>query len=248
MRNTMTRLLLASALTFALGVFGVASSAQAQGDNGTALSATGTLDSVECTSTEEATVSLSGVLTSTGSVDSAIITASVNGGEPVEMGIINSEDFSRGGRVKTASYAVSLSLPNGTHSVELCFTQSGSQGREPKRACVTVEPVTVACAAENECSGVGFFGNLVGNPSLCTGNGPPHIPVHFRGDLGDSASLLISGPNGYGHSATLSRAGESCNYHYNWLPTDNGGAGSYTFTAVSATGASYSFSANLSCE
>jgi hypothetical protein len=245
MKNTMTRLLLASALAFA--VLGSAGKASAQ-DSGTALSATGDVGGVACTSTEEATVTLSGVLTSTGSVDSAVITASVNGGEPVELGTLNPEDFSRGSRAKTANYSVTLSLPNGTHSVELCLTQSGSQGREPKRACATVEAVSVACAPENACSGASFFGNLVGNPSLCTGNGPPHIPVHFRGDFGESASLLISGPNGYGHSATLQRAGVSCNYHYNWQPTGNDGDGSYTFTAVSAAGDSYSFSANLSCE
>jgi hypothetical protein len=237
MKGTMTRVLMGAALTLAMTAYG----------NGTGLSATAHLDGVECASSAEATVTLSGTLKSTGSVDSAVITASVNGGEAVEVGTLQPDDFSRGGRNKTASYSVELSLSNGTHSVEICFTQSGAEGRESKRVCASAVPVTVACASDSQCSGVAPFGNLVGNPSLCTGNGPPHIPVHFRGDLGESASLLISGPNGYGHSATLSHAGESCNYHYNWYPSGNEGEGTYTFTVVDANGGSFSFSAHLSC-
>lgn len=219
-------------------------------DNGTRLSASGEVTDTTCTSTEAADVSIAGVLTTTGSVDSALITVSVNGGEATQVGVINPQDFSRGGRVKTAPYALTLSLPNGEHTVEVCFTQSGAQGREPKAVCAEALVVTVDCAPDdaNVCADAEPFGNIVGNPSLCRGNGTPNIPVHVRGDFGEEASLTISGPNAFSHTAGMRHAGESCNYHYNWSTRDgHGGAGTYTFT-VTGNDKTLTFTAELYCD
>ena len=216
-------------------------------DNGTSLSATAGTTAVTCTSEEGAQVDLAGTVTTTGSVDSVIITASVDGGAPVQMGIIRPQDFSHDGRIKTAGYAASFDLPNGEHTIVMCFTQSGSQGREPKHTCAAPVTVIVDCAPDNVCEGEEPFGNLVGNPSLCTGNGPPHIPVHVRGDFGEAPALTIAGPRGFSHSAAMNHAGESCNYHYNWDADSNGGAGTYTFT-VTGNGNTLSFTAELRCQ
>jgi len=215
-------------------------------DNGTSLSATAAATAITCTSEEEATVDLAGTVTTTGSVDSVIITASIDGGAATQMGLIRPQDFSHDGRIKTAGYALSVSLPNGEHTIQVCFTQSGSQGREPKSTCAAPVTVVVDCAPDNVCEGQEPFGNLVGNPSLCTGRGPPHIPVHVRGDFGEAPALTISGPNSFGHSAAMNHAGESCNYHYNWDAESNGGAGTYTFT-VTGNGHTLSFTAELNC-
>ncbi len=215
-------------------------------DEGTALSATASVAGTTCTSEEAAQVALAGTVSTTGSVDSVIITASIDGGAPVQLGVIPPQDFSHDGRIKTASYAVSTSVPNGEHTVQLCFTQSGSQGREPKRTCAAPITVVIDCAPANVCEDQEPFGNLVGNPNLCNGNGPPHIPVHVRGDFGEEPSLTIAGPGGFSHSAVMNHAGESCNYHYNWDTASNGGAGTYTFT-VTGNGHTLSFTAQLRC-
>lgn len=193
---------------------------------------------------DSALVTIEGTLTTTGSVDSAEIRATINGGAPTVLGTIEPEDFVHDGREKTAPYSITISLPSGTNSVEICFYQSGSQGRESKQTCAETLVVVVDCA--NACSGVGFFGDLVGNPNLCQGNGPPHVPVHVKGDLGDAPALTITGPNGYVHNAVMDKSGESCVYQYNWDTAGNGGAGQYTFT-VTGGGHSYTFTATLRC-
>lgn len=190
-------------------------------------------------------VTIEGTLTTTGSVDSAEITATVNGGTATLVGTIEPQDFVHDGRVKTAPYSITIdNLPNGTDTIQVCFDQSGSQGRESKHTCADLLTVVVNCSV---CSGAGFFGDLVGNTNLCQGNGPPHIPVHVKGDLGDSPSLTITGPNDYSLHAIMNRSGESCVYQYNWdTDGNNGGAGEYTFT-VSGNGHTYSFTATLKC-
>jgi hypothetical protein len=189
-------------------------------------------------------VTIEGTLTTTGSVDSVEITASVNGATATLVGTIEPQDFTHEGRIKWAPYSITIDgLPNGTDTVQVCFDQSGSQGREPKHTCADVVVVVVNCSV---CSGTGFFGDLVGNTNLCQGNGPPHIPVHVKGDLGESPALTITGPNGYSFHAFMNHSGESCVYQYNWDTAGNGGAGDYTF-AVSGGGNSYSFTATLRC-
>lgn len=213
-------------------------------DNGTEIFAGTAVVVDETCDGETGTVTIGGTLTTTGSVDSVEIRASIDGGEQTLVGIIDPQDFEHDGRIKTAQYSVTISLPNGTHTVAICFYQSGSQGRDPKQTCA--EPVVVVVDCGSDCKGTGFFGDLVGNPSLCRGNGPPHIPVHVKGDLGDAPALTITGPNAYTHQATMARSGESCVYQYNWDTAGNGGPGQYTF-AVSGGGNSYSFTATLHC-
>lgn len=222
------------------------SSSQAIGaNNGTALSVAVSATAVNCTSSSGADVVFSGVLTTTGSVDSTLITASVDGGARQLLHTIQPQDFvHQQGGDKTAAYSVTLPLTNGSYNVELCFTQSGSQGREPKEVCAPVEAIAVACATS--CSAMEPFGNLVGNPSLCKGKGPPHVPVHVRGDFGENATVTISGPNGFTHQGAMNHAGDSCNYHYNWANASNGGAGTYTFT-VDGDGNQLVFTADLHC-
>src|SRR5262249_52909498 len=154
-------------------------------DDGTTLSATATAGAPVCTSANSADVTISGVVTSTGSVDSAIMTASIDGAPAVQEGIIEPTDFTHHGRIKTADYSLTLSLSNGTHTILVCFTQSGAPHRMPKTACAPLLTIVVNCADPDggvSCADEEPFGDLVGNPSLCTGNGPPHIPVHVRGD------------------------------------------------------------------
>lgn len=219
-------------------------SASSGGDDGTALTATATAGAPACGSDGTAQVTFTGTVTSTGSVDSVEITASVDGGTATPVGVIEPQDFTTGGRDKTADYSITLSLSNGTHEIVLCFTQSGAQGREPKEFCTAPITVVVAC---DTCAKEGPFGNIVGNPDLCNGDGPPHIPVHVSGDLGDSAALAIDGPDGYHLDATMDHAGDSCIYQFNWDTTGNGGAGTYTFTVTGANGTTFSFTADLKC-
>jgi hypothetical protein len=214
-------------------------------DNGTSLTAAAEAGAPECTSTSSATVTLSGTLTTTGSVDSATITASIDGGAPSSIGVIQPQDFSHAGRIKTASYSFTFELENGTHTITLCFTQSGAQGRYPKSVCAAPVTVTVDCAV-NQCRDAEVFGDLVGNPNLCAGNGRQSIPVHAQGDFGDNATLTINGPNGYSLSVPFRRSGDSCIYQYNWDATENGGGGVYTFT-VAGNGQTFEFTADLRC-
>lgn len=215
----------------------------AGGDQGTELSATAALGGTVC-SAGSGTSTLTGTVSTTGSVDSVEISAQIDGSARTGVGEIAPQDFSHDGRNKTAPYSVALPLSNGTHSVVLCFTQSGAQGREPKEVCAPPVEVTVACSS---CSDQAPFGDIVGNPSLCRGNGPPHIPVHVKGDFGDAPALRITGPNGYAYRTTMAHAGDSCVYQENWDTRGNGGAGTYQFV-VEGNGQTLRFSAALLCK
>lgn len=216
-------------------------------DEGTALSVTASVAGQTCTSETQAQVSFSGTVSTTGSVDSVIITAKVDAADAVTLDTLEPQDFTHDGRDKTATYSVSLDLTNGTHTVVLCFTQSGAQGREPKTTCADPLTVTVDCAPKNVCEDAAPFGDVVGNPSLCNGKAPNHVPVHVRGDFGDAPTLSISGPNGFTFATEMMHAGDSCNYQYNWATDgNNGGAGTYAFT-VTGNGHTLTFSAELHC-
>jgi hypothetical protein len=200
-----------------------------------------------CNDDGTATVDLSVLVSTTGSVAPTTLTASVDGGEPVDVGSLHPTDYSGEGRDKSASAELSLTLEAGEHEIVICAIQPGAQGRTPKEACSDVVLVIVDCDAE--CGDGEVFGNLVGNPVLCHGAGTPHVPVHLRGEFGDSVALTISGPDEFVHEESLFRAGESCNYHANWDTRDgnHGGTGSYTFSFEGENGATYSFSRDLVC-
>jgi hypothetical protein len=218
-------------------------------DQGTGLSATAEASAPVCLDESSASVTISGVLTTTGSVDSAEITVGVDGGEATPVGTIEPGDFDHDGNIKTADYSFDLVLAEGAHTVEVCFTQSGSGGREPKFVCAPVVIVVVDCSPEATCDPEGVFGDLVGNPVLCSGGGTPHVPVHLRGDFGEDVVIAISGPEGFTLEDMMNHAGASCIYQYNWdtRSGNHGGPGSYTFVFVGDNGNSYEFTRDLSC-
>ena len=228
-------------------------SAQGTDDNGTELSATSEASDPVCLDGDTATVNVSGLLTTTGSVDSAEISVSVDGGEGTAMGTIEPQDFEHHGRVKDAPYSLDFTLENGTHTIDVCFTQSGAQGREPKQVCAPTVTVVVDCTpdeSEADCSKEGVFGDLVHNKLLCSGGGTPHVPVHLRGEFGEVVTITIEGPNDFTLVDVMNHAGESCNYHYNWDTRDgnHGNPGSYTFTFDGDNGAHYEFTRDLLCK
>lgn len=196
-----------------------------------------------CLDVASALIGFSGSVITTGGIGPTTITASIDGGVASTTNTLTARDWVHDGRTKTAAYAFTLQVPNGTHTVTVCVDQPGSDTSPANHTCATVE-VTVACATA--CGDAEPFGDIASNPSLCRGNGPPHVPVHVRGDFGDAPSLDITGPGGYAHAAAMRHAGESCNYHYNWDTAGNGGAGTYRFH-VAGNGHTLDFTADLRC-
>lgn len=236
------------------GVHALQTALGTEGDSGaalTALSATGHAGEPECLDGEVAVTSVSGVLTTTCSVDSAVMTVVVDGDAASSLGAIEADAFREGDGMELADYAFELTLANGEHTVLVCFTPSGAEVFEPEHTCAPLLTVNVSCepSEENACELEGVFGNLVGNPNLCHGGGTPHLPVHLRGAFGDSVVLHVSGPNGFSFDATMRRAGDGCIYHYNWDTRDgnHGGPGSYTFDFTNDAGDDYAFTRDLSC-
>jgi hypothetical protein len=217
-------------------------------DNGTSLAVTVDTPTVTCNPEGTgAEVSASYTVLSTGSADSAVVVATIDGVDNALPTIASGNVAGGGGwtfagRTKTAEGTFTTSLPNGTYFLTICATQSGAGGRNPKRACSTSVAVTINCTSPDPCGNVGPFGEVVANDNLCKANG--HIEVHFRGSFGDTASLVIAGPGGFSLPVGVDRAGESCNYHYNWDPGANQAAGTYTFTV----NGSLSWSADLICD
>jgi hypothetical protein len=74
------------------------------------------------------------ILTTTGSVDSAIVTI-----DGVYVMTVEPQDFTHHGRVKTWEFAEVAKEAPGFYSMEVCATQSGAQGRPSKRACTMLE-------------------------------------------------------------------------------------------------------------
>lgn len=236
---SMHRALRVRPLLAAFAVTAIAATAAAQGfqgpghDEGTYLIADLAAGEVQCHDPGSGTVELTSTLVTSGSIDSALVQLSVDGGDPVQIGIIQPQEFRHDGRMKTADFAGEVSLSNGTHTLELCFEQSGAKGRQPKRTCAAIE-VTVACAVKPLCEEEPvFFGNVPNNPRMCTGRGTPHIPVHLRGAPYEQVTLEIDGPDGFGLSMPMRGAGKSCIHHALWDTRDgnHGGPGDYTFSA-----------------
>ena len=227
----------------------ISSTLQTLNDNGTELSATAAAAAPVCLDSDAATVTISGVLRTTGAVDSADITVSIDGGPAAPMGTIEPDDFQHDGRVKAAPYSLDLTLTNGTYSIDLCFTQSGAQGREPKTVCAESVIVVIDCTGDDSCEGEEVFGDLVGNPVLCSGGGTPHVPVHLRGEFGEVVAIGIAGPNGFTLEDLMNHAGNSCIYQFNWdtRAGNHGGPGSYTFTFAGDNGNTFEFTRDLSC-
>ncbi len=115
-------------------------------DNGTRISASPT-GAVECSS-DGASLGVAGEVVTTGSVDSVEITAEVDGGDATLIGTIPPQAFVHDGREKRATFSAQVGLANGTHAVSICLTQSGAQGRTPKRTCADAFTAIAACSVE----------------------------------------------------------------------------------------------------
>ena len=217
-------------------------------DNGTSLTVTVDTPTVTCHADGNgADVTAAYTVVSTGSADSATVVATI-GGEDYALPTIASGNVAGGGgwtfagRTKTAEGTFSTSLPNGDYTYTMCVTQSGAQGRNPKQVCSAPVAVSIHCTSPDPCANVGPFGEVPANKNLCKANS--HIEIQFRGSFGPIASLVISGPGGFALAVPVDRAGESCNYHYNWDPAVNQAPGPYTFTV----NGSLTWSADLVCD
>jgi hypothetical protein len=226
---------------FALILLAVVVPAYAGGpaaNNGTSL--TVLLDAAEVTCNEQgsgASVSVHYTVVSTGSADSAVMTATI-GSTSYALPTIASGNVNGGGgwtmsgRTKTAEGTFSTALPNGTYIVSICANQSTNPGRESKISC-SEATIVVNCVSPSACANVGPFGEVPHNKNLCAGNGHGNIEIQFRGDFGEVATLVIEGPNGFSLVVPVDRAGDSCNYHYNWNPAAGQAPGTYTFSVGS---------------
>jgi hypothetical protein len=208
-------------------------------DSGTYLSVTSALIGPTCTGPNLAEVTLDGVLKSTASSAWADVSATIDG-VTTSIDEIQPTEYSKDGRTKTFAYSYSFELADGDHSVQICFTQPS--GKTRMTACTQAYTFTTSCPAETASSCADHpFGETVaqGNKNICSGSAAPHVNVNAKGDFGEQAQLLITGPAGsnYSKPATVDRAGNSCVYHYNWgNQFDNGGTGLYTFTLTSGAG------------
>jgi hypothetical protein len=79
---------------------------------------------------------VTGTLTTTGSVDSADVTIALVNGPVVNAFTVQPQDFVHDGRIKT--FSIDFLFFSGSYSFEVCATQSGSQGRTQKATCEVV--------------------------------------------------------------------------------------------------------------
>jgi hypothetical protein len=220
------------------------------GNSGTSLTVTLDAPTVTCNAQGNgATVSIDYTVLSTGSADSAEMTVSVNGVisalPTIKSGsITDGGGWTMGGRTKTAEGTFTTELPNGTYNVFVCANQSTNPGRISKMACSATAAVVVNCTSPSACANVGPFGEVPANKNLCAGNGNGNIQIQFRGDFGPVAMLLVQGPGGFAMNVPVERAGDSCNYHYNWDPADGQQPGIYTFSV----GSDLTWTATLECD
>jgi hypothetical protein len=98
-------------------------------------------------------VSITGTVTTTGSVDSVELFASIDDAPGTAVGVINPQDFVHRGRYKDAAYTVSVAVPAGEHTLTMCFIQSGAQGREEKQVCAPAISLNVNCSPQDGGSG-----------------------------------------------------------------------------------------------
>jgi hypothetical protein len=138
-------------------------------DNGTRLTAS-QVGAARCDDAGNPSVTLSGLVTTTGSVDSVELVASVDGAEDVLVGEIAPQAFIHRGRFKDAPFSVSVPVPAGQHEVTLCFVQSGAQGREEKQACSA--PVAIDVTACQPAADGGSGGPGGGGGPTDGGSGP----------------------------------------------------------------------------
>ena len=203
---------------------------------------------IACNSDGTATVTFGYTVTS-GDSSAATVTGSVDAGTPFALTGINAGSgtgaWTINGSTKTADGSYSTTLTDGQHTFTVCATQPGSGGNPDKTGCAT-QTVTINCPATSGCDTTEVFGEVPANKNLCLANGT--IQIQFRGNFGETANLEIDGPNNFSLAVAVNRAGDSCNYHYNWDPgTGNGGAGGYTFKVTGNNQPELDFTATLEC-
>jgi len=219
----------------------------AANNNGTKLTAVSEAGEVQCLNNNEASVEVTTTVTTSGAVDSAIVSASIDDDSAETYGWIEPWDFVHNKRTKTAEHSFVTVLSNGDHTVEMCYVQSGAEGRTSKATCANELSISVNCSPPvSVCANAEVFGNIVGNGNLCGGQA---IPVHIKGDFGDSANLTIS-KDLFSIEMPVNRAGDSCVYQAQYRPSDQGdaGAGMYEFTISGSNGNSYTFNAMMKCK
>lgn len=117
------------------------------GNSGTGLCATAQTRCVD------GVLTVSGTLASSGSVDSAVVT--LEDGSEVQIGTLQPQDFIHDGRVKFACFEFGVDLEelqiDPAEIDKVCFTQSGAQGREPKRTCNDVDLAGCVKEPPHEC-------------------------------------------------------------------------------------------------
>jgi hypothetical protein len=217
---------------------------------GTTLSVSFGDATIVCDGSGSAFVSFDWTVTSTGSADSAVLTASIDGGTPIALGTIASGNVTGGGgwtfagRMKTADSSYTTTLANGVHSFQVCATQSGANGNQNKMSCTT-QSVTVNCQSTDPCANETVHGELTGQADNICGNNP--INVQFSGFFGPAPTMTISGPSGTLLSTPVLRNGSSCQYNYQWDKAGNTGAGSYVFS-MNGNGQSIEFPKTFECK
>jgi hypothetical protein len=81
------------------------------------------------------------VVKSTAATDAAAITVAVDGGTAQQVTTIQPQDFTRWGpddpHATATVNGVTVPVPNGTHTLTICATQEGANGRLSKSACTT---------------------------------------------------------------------------------------------------------------
>jgi hypothetical protein len=150
------------------------------GDNGTSLSVSIDETSYACDEDgASAAVSVDFTVTSTAAANSAELTASVDGGAELSIGSVDSDTWTVDGRTKTAGGSATFSLSEGTHTIVICATQSGANGRLSKHACSVAAVVEVECNDKQHCNqGIGN-----GAEGCDPGNSNHHNPSND--ELGD---------------------------------------------------------------
>jgi hypothetical protein len=130
------------------------------------------------------------------------------------------------GRTKTFDGSFQTSgLADGDYRLEVCATQAGSNGNPAKMTCQTID-IVVNCAevATNPCANAAPFGEVVGRPTITD---QATVQILVSGDFGPTALFTIEKGGIVIGSASISRAGDSCNYHANWKFTNGSGADLY---------------------
>jgi hypothetical protein len=114
-------------------------------------------------------------------------------------------------------------LADGTYTLQVCATQSGSGGNAAKTDCQTTT-IIVACASTSACASTAPFGEVVGQKLI---SDSATAQVNFKGDFGPTAYLQITKNGSTISGANISQNGDSCNYHANWKFTNDSGADIY---------------------